>query len=177
MSNPIATLIRRVEELERRLANVVREGRVTQRDPVKGIKLAIADVEGKPVETPWIRQSEQGGALRTYALPAIGQHMKVFSPDGEISANSMAVPHWYANGHDQPGGDADECVIGRVGDTALLIKAGQFTIRSGGCEWTFTGSGLIQTGGSIAHDGKNIGKDHTHGGVLPGLASTDVPNN
>lgn len=177
MSNVLVTLIRRVEELERRLANIVREGRVTQRDPQKGIKVAIADVDGKPVETPWIKQSEQGGGMRTWALPALGQHMKIISPDGEIGHNSMAVPHWYANGHDQPSGEADECVIAQVGDTAILIKNGQLTIRSGGVEWTFTGSGFDQTGGHHKHDGKNTGKDHVHGGILPGPANTDVPSN
>jgi hypothetical protein len=35
---------------------------------------------------------------------------------------------------------------------------------------------LAVSGGTITHDGKDIGATHTHGGVLPGGANTAVPN-
>ena len=35
---------------------------------------------------------------------------------------------------------------------------------------------LAVVGGTVTHDGKNIGSSHTHGGVLAGGASTAVPN-
>ena len=37
-------------------------------------------------------------------------------------------------------------------------------------------SGATLTGGTVTHNGKNIGSTHTHGGVQSGIASTAVPN-
>lgn len=167
MSNPFASLVYRIEQLERRLANMVREGRVTDRDPAKGIRVAIADVDGQPVKSPWIKPSEQGGNLRTFALPAIGQHMKLISPDGEIGRNTMAVPHSYTDDHAQPSQEADE-PCWQVGDASIRIKDGQLTITVGGCTWVFTGAGFAQTGGTITHDQVNIGKTHGHITAPPG---------
>lgn len=40
----------------------------------------------------------------------------------------------------------------------------------------FGKSGAALTGGSVTHNGKNIGATHTHGGVQSGIASTAAPN-
>ena len=53
----VAELVRRVEESERRLTNLVRPGRVAQVDAQKGlVKLAYAkDENGVDVVSPWLR--------------------------------------------------------------------------------------------------------------------------
>jgi len=152
MSNIIAQLIYRIEQLERKQANLVREGRVTQRDPAKGIKVAIADVDGKPVETPWIRPSEQAGAFSTFALPSIGQHMKLISPDGEIGKNTMAVPHSYTDQYGQPSQEADE-PIWKKGNAELRIKDGQITVKVGGNGFVLTEASLQMLGTFKAKNG------------------------
>lgn len=193
MSNPIARLIYRVEQLERKLANVVREGRVTQRDAATGrVKVAIAEGDSGPVETPWIKPAEHGGVLQTWALPKVGQHMKLISPDGEIGRNTIAIAHSYANGVDQPSTDGDEPMF-KVGNAEIRIKDGRISIKVGAATMTLTdgvielkvgdvsqtlrGDGTTFAGGTIKHDGKSIDAGHIHGGVAPGPVNTDVPAN
>lgn len=163
--NPIAEILRRLGELERKQANIVREGRVTQRDPGKGVKIAIADIDGKPVETPWIRPMEQAGGLKTFALPAIGQHMKVFSPDGEIGRNSMAVPHSYTDQHGQPSQEADEAML-QYGNAEIRLKNGQITIKVGGGGFVLTEANLQMLNTFIAKGGSRPA--HYVGGVDSG---------
>jgi len=146
MSDVITALIFRVEQLERKMANMCRDGRVTQRDPAKGIKVAIAEgPDGKPVETPWIKPSEQGGVLVTWALPKVGQHMKLISPDGEIGRNTIAIPHSYANGVDQPSTEADEPMF-KVGDAEFRLKNGRIRMSVGGEGFEITPAGLQMLG-------------------------------
>jgi hypothetical protein len=41
---------------------------------------------------------------------------------------------------------------------------------------TMTSAGLSIVGGTITHNGKNIGDTHTHGGIVPGADNTLGPN-
>jgi len=161
----------RLTELERRVNNTVREGRAVEIDPAKGVRVAIAEgSDGNPVLSPWIKPMEQAGTLVSWSPPKIGQWFKLISPNGEIGPNSIAIPHSYANGIEQPSTNPDE----------PMFKVGNSEVRLSGSAVTIKGSKLVIaadveiTGGIIAN-GKNIGSDHAHVGVLPGGGNTGEP--
>lgn len=58
----------------------------------------------------------------------------------------------------------------------VFLKAPEFEFQAGGVTVKITAAGVEITGGTVKHDGKNIGSTHTHGGVIPGGGSTSVPN-
>jgi len=57
-----------------------------------------------------------------------------------------------------------------------LNPASGLTLTSGGVSMALTPGGLAITGGTVTHNGKNIGSTHTHNGVVPGGGNTGTPN-
>lgn len=57
----------------------------------------------------------------------------------------------------------------------LTYTAGLVGEGSGGAGAIITG-GAQFVGGSVTHNGTDIGDTHTHGGIMPGGGDTDVPN-
>ena len=103
-------LVRRVTELERRMANVIQTGTVSDVDYDKGryrVQINEGD-DGKPVKTAWIPMAEQAGwskdtdieGVSTWSLLIKGQQVHVLSRDGEVGENSWITP---ANQHRQKG--------------------------------------------------------------------------
>ena len=162
--NVVETLMREVEELRRRLNNVVREGRVEEADAKKGYRIAIGDGDDGPIKTTWVKRDESGGSLKTWAPLTKGQKVKLFSPNGEIGGNSLVVPHHYNEGHDQPSENLEE----------PLFQAGGVTMRFSNGVLTIEGNLLIK-GASVKHDDKDIGKTHKHGQVQPGGGQSGAP--
>jgi len=56
-----------------------------------------------------------------------------------------------------------------------VASGGGFTLDCDGTTFAFSKAGLAMTGGTITHDGKNIGSNHVHGGVVAGSANTAGP--
>jgi hypothetical protein len=70
----------------------------------------------------------------------------------------------------------DKVLLNLGANASLEITDGKLQIKAGGVTWTFDSNGLWQQGGSyVKHDTKNIGKTHTHNGVVSGGDITDVP--
>ena len=113
-------------------------------------------------------------------MPKVGQWMKLFSPNGEIGKNSMAVPHSYANGVDQPSTNGDE-PMWKVGQSTLKMSNGHLEIRCGATVIELTPAGVlingqkIETFGDLTNNGKKVGSDHKHTGVTPGGGKTGEP--
>lgn len=96
---------------------------------------------------------------------------------------------------DAPAGEGDRVVIGANGGSAFISfdEAGVY-ITAGGTRLEITAAGFKVTGpmttengaliknglkvegGTVRHNAKNIGDDHTHTGVTPGGGNTSVPN-
>ena len=53
--------------------------------------------------------------------------------------------------------------------------SGNVTITSNGVSLAITSGGIAVTGGTIKHNGKDIGSDHTHSGVTTGSGDTGAP--
>ncbi len=176
MRDIFGELIRRIEHLEsavnqqdRRQNNTIREGVVTDVYPGEG--LARVDAHGVVTKkVPWL---ERSGSIREWTPPAKGERVVLLSPTGE-PGQGMILPGGYSDNFPAPhnAGSEKRTTIGNVTVTqsgsALIISAGGVTVE-------ISGAGMTITGGTVIHDGKNIGKDHKHGGVVPGGAITDVP--
>lgn len=169
----LESILRRIEELERRQANLVRDARVTQVDAMKGVKLSIDDGPNGAVETPWIKPAEDDGVLKGWNPRRVGQWMKVISPNGEIGAASIAIPHSHnESGGGAPSQDLTEPML-KVGSTVLRLKDGVLSLAA--TKIVMTGDVEI-SGSSLTHNGQNIGSTHVHGGVVKGGADTTTPH-
>lgn len=127
----------------------------------------------KPGDKGWIMAADrdistfQQDISRTDAPNT--RRMRSFS-DGLFMPDSMGMG-------DVPAGESDRVVIGSVGGGSILsFDDSGFYFTVGGTKWSLTAAGLHQEGGTMSHNDKNIGDTHTHGGILPGPANTDVPN-
>lgn len=165
-------VLRRIEELERRLNNVVREGRVTQVDGKGRVKLAIDDGPNGVVESPWIKPGDDDGVMRGWNPKRVGQWMKVISPNGEIGAASIAIPHSHnESGGGAPSQDLKEPML-KVGASELRLSAGVMTLC--GAKLVIEAPVEIK-GASLTHNDKNVGSTHVHTQVTPGPADTGPP--
>lgn len=89
--------------------------------------------------------------------------------------DGMFMPDAMGNG-DAPSGQGDRVVIGSNDGGAFMSFDGSgFYFNIGGTEWSLTAAGFSQTGGTVTHNGKNIGDTHVHVGVTPGPGNTGVP--
>lgn len=159
-----------IRRLSIRINNMVREGTVKSVDPSKGT--VVVDAHG--IETDNIPWLQQAGAINEWTPPSVGQRVLVVSPDGDL-AKAVVMPGGYTNENPQPHDQLGEKRV-KIGDAVITHKAGGLVIEVGGTKFEFTSAGFKQTGGKIEHDGKNVGSDHTHTGVMPGASDTGPPN-
>jgi phage baseplate assembly protein gpV len=134
----------RIEELERKLENRTRTGKVAEVDAEKGLaRVEIdKDKDGKPVLSPWIPWKEPAmGAIKTHFPPEVGEQVKITSESGDITdavidyslpSNDNARPH------DKP----REGVI-TIGDMRVHMTGDRFHVKAG----TIVFEGTVHLGG------------------------------
>ncbi len=96
-------IIHRLEELERRLANVVRMGRVVEVDAARG----LVKLQAAGLTTDWLPWTTQAGEVNVFIPPSVGQQMMLVSPSGE-PGQGWAVPAGFSNQFAQPHDQAGE---------------------------------------------------------------------
>ncbi|MGE5509938.1 MAG: phage baseplate assembly protein V [Bacteroidota bacterium] len=133
MQDAIVELQHEVAEAHRRLANVIRPGRVTDLDAANGVvKVAYAkDENGADVKTGWIRWQMRTGSQKEWDPPKVGEQVVLISPGGDISPNTWVAPGGFyeaiPKNHNQSGqykrnvGDKSELLM--TGDTIVLRTA------------------------------------------------------
>jgi phage baseplate assembly protein V len=193
----LAKLIREVAELKRVQANTMRVGTVHEVDAAKGmVRLKYGERKGKPVLGPWRPWMEQGGALKTWKPPTVGQTMMSFNPQGD-QRQGVILNSSFSDQNQQPSSQGSENVVtygpfkGTLKANDLLLEMGgaKLRMRGNAINLVLGGSEIIVTNGAINiksslvlvegsqlfHNVKNVGDTHRHGGVIPGGANTDVP--
>jgi len=181
-------LVRRVTELERRMANVIQTGTVSDVDYDKGrYRVEIRrDGNDKPVKTAWIPMAEQAGwskeadieGVSTWSPLIKGQQVHVLSRDGEVGENSWITPAGYRDKHPQI--STDKKAHGRkVGKLTIIERSDGLTVSIGNAvlnvadgriEIKVGGKRVLVTAVEILTDGKtrlNNGTRPTHykGGI------------
>ena len=172
-----------IEDLKRRVASLVMIGQAVE---VQGDKVRLEfdardPATGAPFRGPLTRRASAAGAggsgHKERNRPAVGETMVLISPNGEIGAHSRALPYGPTDESAEPGEDAGYPRVFAEGNASMAIKAGEIRLKVGGVTVTLTAEGLRVTGGRVEHDGRNIGTDHVHGGIVKGGDLTDVPAN
>lgn len=170
MIRDLAALARDMAEVRRAMAQSMRPGRVAEVDPAAGtVRLDLGD----GMLSAAVPYQQIAGALKVHAPPVTGQQMILMAPAGE-TAQGVAVPLSWGGGNDSPSSAGDENVL-TFGDVAVSLDAAGLTILVGGVTVRIDASGLHVFGGTVEHDGANIGSTHRHGGVDRGSSQTDHP--
>lgn len=163
----LLSLRKSIDDLERRLSASHMTGKVVAVDGDR-VRLELQPEDsrtGKPFLSPWVQVQEAAGSSATHFPVAIGDPFRLFSPNGELGSQSIAIRNGYTDDAKNP------------------AKNGELAIAYSGCALRFEdGSAIIEAdeivfkSKSLKHNEKNIGDTHTHGGVERGRASTDEPN-
>lgn len=148
----LADLARRVADLERRMANGVREGTVDQVDPAKKrVRLKLGGSDAEPFLSPWVPYSQQAGALKIHSPPSPGQQMTLISPAGDIR-RGQAFPFTWSDAEPSPSDAGDQHVL-TFGDLRLSLTAEGLTLQLGDSLITVEASRIVLKSAEIATDG------------------------
>jgi phage baseplate assembly protein V len=115
----------------------------------------------------------------------VGERVAVLSPSGETQ-NGVVIPAGiYCDENPAPGDkaglwirkfqDGGQITYDRDSGEWLVEGMAKITLKVGGCKLEITDDGFAFTGGTVKHDGKNIGKDHEHTEVAPGDGVSGPP--
>lgn len=170
--NYIASLAAKVAELERAQTMMMPRGKVMERDKDKGVRVQIAGTDDEPVLSPWIKMASMNGQVRSGYTPKIGETVMILSPHGNMELG-VGLPFDHTDANPNPANSVDETVFFQAGANRMAHDGEELTF-GGRCR--FTGEtvfdGDVTTNAAITNKGKNIGDDHTHEDVTPGVAST-----
>jgi phage baseplate assembly protein gpV len=132
MAEDFERLIFRLAELERRVRNIVRYGRVAEVDAAKGrvkvIDEELGGGEGKSITTDWLPWAEIGGAFKTWTPPSVGQQVAVISPSGNLG-QGLVLPNAFSEQFPPPSDKGDEHVM-TVGETRITVKGDEVRFSS-----------------------------------------------
>ncbi|MDP1642722.1 MAG: phage baseplate assembly protein V [Phenylobacterium sp.] len=125
-----AALARRISELERRLANVIREGVVEEIDPARQrVRLRLSGVGADAFLSPWVPYAQHAGALKLHTPPSVGQQMTLHSPAGDLR-RGQAQPYTWSQAEPAPSGDGDVHVL-TFGGVRIEVRADGLRIALG----------------------------------------------
>ncbi len=157
-------LLKSVEDLNRRMSSLVISGPVAAVDGDRvRIELAPAGPDGKKLLSPWVQVQEMAGATGSRFPVAVGDPMRLLSPNGDIGSNSLAIRDGYTKDAPSPA-EGEELAL-KHGGCAIRIVDGKIRLE-----------GPVEiVGPSVSHNDRNIGDSHKHHDVMPGPALTGLP--
>lgn len=161
---------RRIFEVERRAANRKRTGVVDELDLSKGLARVRLEDGDTPFRTGWLPWKEiAAGGISSHIPPTKGQQVDVLSESGDLT-DAVIDFSTHSNANPRPHNGPEAVIV--HGGSRLVIGDGVVDITA---DVTINGD-LQVNGSSMRHNEKNVGYDHTHGGVASGHENTDIPN-
>lgn len=188
-------------ELLRLIHNLIRLGTIVQVDSARAkVRVQTGDITTNWL--PWIES--RSGTTRTWNPPTPGEQCAMFSPGGDLSA-AVVLTGLYRNQHPAPSDNPDvwnltlpDGAVIEYDHAASHLQAtlpGSATIDAQGAVKVTTAGTLTATaaggatinantvingtlavnGGSLTHNGKNVGDDHQHSGISTGTSNTGAP--
>ncbi len=159
-----------IGDIQRRLANLFRVGRVSQVDRATG-RVKVQFGEAETAWLPWM--TGRAGAVKDWNPPSVGEQVCVCSPMGEIEAGFIMPGS--INYNDKPAPTDAENTY-----RLDIPSGGTFEIRCGSSTLTFAGGKItlncnLETSADVKAGSISL-KDHTHGGVNSGPDQTDPPS-
>jgi len=182
----IEELSSKINQLERRMNNMIREGEIADVDYEKG----LASMKAGDVEMPMSSWLTRAGAVRDWNPVTKGERAIWFSPTGE-PGQGLILPGGFSKNFPQNhnGGAEPRRTIGDytfteasggptwvAGGITMKLSSAGLQIEGGGASFTLGPDGYAQNGGSKTHDGMNVGSSHVHGGVVRGGTDTFGPH-
>jgi phage baseplate assembly protein V len=181
-------------DLQQRLANLVRVGRVHSVD-LTGARLRVSfGKDGANVSgwVPWM--TSRAGATREWNPPAVGEQVVLMNPSGQDNSGFALPGGIYRTDAPANGTEAGKVVLDlpesgawiiRVGDVVIEAADGSAKITVGGKSVEVTPSKILINGdvevtGKINTTGDVIAgsislQTHKHGGVQSGGSQTSTP--
>jgi phage baseplate assembly protein V len=181
-------------DLQQRLANLIRVGRVHSVDH-EAARLRVAfgkDDSNVSAWVPWM--TARAGATREWNPPAVGEQVALLNPSGQDNAGFAMPGGIYRNDAPANGNTAGHYELDLPSDGAWKIRIGDVTIEAvdgsfkatvgsavleiAASKLTFLGD--VEVAGQITATGDVIGQGislatHVHGGVEPGGSLTSGP--
>lgn len=177
MEDLLTQLIQEVQEVRRRQSQMIRRGTVhALRKGGNEMQIRYGtDDDGQPLVGPWVPVSGGNGTgSKTRHAYTVGEHVMSFNPDGDWEGAEVH-PSNHHQGGQSPSQAQGEHVIHDGGGVRIAVRDGKLTQTAGGVTTVLSSSGWETTGGTMKHDGKNVGSSHTHGGVEAGSGQTAGP--
>lgn len=111
----ILALEKRIEQLDRRLNNTLREAKVVEVDAGKG----LAKVEAHGLKSGWSPWLARAGDIIEWEPPTVGERVMFISPTGE-PGQGVILQGGYSNQFPQPSTDKGERLI-KLGDNIVSM--------------------------------------------------------
>lgn len=163
----LVSLQKSVDDMERRLSASHMTGKVFAIDGDR-VRLELQPEDsrtGKPFLSPWVQVQEASGSTGTHFPVAVGDPFRLFSPNGELGSQSIAIRNGYTDDAKNPAKNS-ELVIAH-GGCALRFENGIAVIEA---------DEIVHKSKTLKHNEKNIGDTHVHGGVKRGGEDTTEPH-
>lgn len=171
-------------EILRRLENLARLGTVAQVRTGKPARCRVRTGELLTAWVPWMALRAGGAAKgRRWSAPAVGEQCLLIAPGGDLQS-AIALPGIYSDAMPQ-GSDSettdrtdwsetDYMEHDRATGKLTIVCAQEIELRVGGGRLVIDASG-VHGWPDVRGDGRISLVGHTHGGVVPGPASTGQP--
>ncbi|WP_455476161.1 baseplate assembly protein [Bartonella sp. B17] len=190
LSHTFRQIMKRLDALERCLANQHMIGRVAEVDGHRvRVKISPIGADGQVVLSPWLQAQEAAGAVSSNTPLNIGDPVRLFNPHGEISSASLVVRDSYSDNAPNPARHPQEfalCYAGgalRITKDELILSHGENKIhlRAEGIKICHQSTRLELTDSvqikakDLQHNQISVGANHKHGGVKIGPSTTSYP--
>lgn len=161
-------IFKSIDDLERRVAATVLNGKVKEIDGDR-VRLEILPQDsrtGKPFLSPWVQVQEAAGATGSHTPVAVGDPMRLLSPNGELGPQSLAIRDGYTSDKPNPTDKKQQ---------QLVLAHGGCEIRMGNGKIELVADAVDNVSASLTHNQVNIGETHKHTEVMPGAALSGPP--
>lgn len=170
------SLWKAVADVQRRLAATEMPGTIAEIDgKLVRVKLGEADQRtGKTFLSPWVQLQDAAGSTATHTPVAIGDPVRLHSPNGEIGPRSLAIRDSHTDQAPNPASDMQELVITHAG-CAIRMRDNLLILTNGVAEHRFEGDLSKITSARHTHNKANVGDTHKHQDVWSGPDLTGLP--
>ncbi|WP_375618470.1 baseplate assembly protein [Bartonella sp. AC134YNZD] len=189
LSDTLRQMMKRLDALERCLANQHMIGRVAQVDGHR-VRVEISKQgDGQAVLSPWLQAQEAVGAVSSNMPLHVGDPVRLFNPHGEIGSASLVVRDSYSENMPNPARNPQELALCYAGG-ALRITKEELILSHGENQIHLSEKGLVLShqatrvalkacvdiqAEDLQHNQKSVGASHKHGGVKMGPSTTSHP--
>lgn len=151
----------------------IRRGVVVDRDP-KAMRVKVRFEDEDDVVTQWIDVTAKSATgVSAFQMP--GQNDEVWcAMDAKGEAGCLIGSRYNAKDA-PPAGSNDVTAIHFPGGSITIDTAsGALTLNVSG-DVKITAGNITLESGTLTHNGKNVGHDHVHSGVIPGAGVSGGP--